>query len=242
MGGTDHEEAPAVEMAEDRVHLLPRLLRGTAGEILSRLSDDDPLRLFELGTRRARERFLLYDADRLYERLTARVGPGGSSCPGEGPGHRGRSPLELLRYVRRGGAILVTDLGEAAYRITTDHPECWPATVTATATATTAPLEIQVRRRGGLALQFRTLDGLPVQALPIELLSEEFATDVSAWIGEGSVTSRTGLVSDAKGEIRIERLPRGPYRCRWRSHEGKTLEERCEVLGGRLVTVPVVLP
>src|SRR5688572_3233148 len=73
MGGSDHEGALAVELVEDRVHLLPRMLRGGAGEILSRLSDNDPLRLYEFGTRRARERFLLYDADRLFHRLVARV-------------------------------------------------------------------------------------------------------------------------------------------------------------------------
>jgi hypothetical protein len=58
--------------------LLGRLLRGTAEEILARLSSDDPLRLYEFGSRRARERFFLFDADRLFERLVARVAYAGA--------------------------------------------------------------------------------------------------------------------------------------------------------------------
>ena len=91
-------------------------------------------------------------------------------------------------------------------------------------------------------LQFWTPDGLPVQAHPVELVSEEFAVDVGAWIDEGSVTSRTGLVSDAEGEVRIERLPRGPYRYRVQTRAGEGFEGRCEVLAGKLVSLPVVLP
>jgi hypothetical protein len=74
MGGQrDRSEAATVEKAEDRVHLMARVLRGDAGENLARLADGDPLRLFELGSRRAREAFLLFDADRLFERFAARV-------------------------------------------------------------------------------------------------------------------------------------------------------------------------
>lgn len=80
MGGPDQERAPTVERAEDRIHLLPRLLRGDASEILARLADGDPLRLYELGSRRAREAFLLFDADRLFERLAARVAYAGAEA------------------------------------------------------------------------------------------------------------------------------------------------------------------
>lgn len=76
----DRCEVATVEAAEDRVHLLPRLLRGDASEILSRLADGDPLRLYELASRRAREAFLLFDADRLFERLAARVAHAGAQA------------------------------------------------------------------------------------------------------------------------------------------------------------------
>lgn len=140
------------------------------------------------------------------------------------------------------GAILVSDLGEGSYRVLTEHPECWPAAANVTATASPAACEIQVRRRGGLVLQVRTPDGFPVRALPVELVSEEFGADVGAWIDEGTVTSRAGLVSDAKGEIRIERLPRGPYRYRVRTPAGEERVGRGEVLAGKLVSLPIVLP
>jgi hypothetical protein len=79
MGGQrDQCESATVETAENRIHLLPRLLRGDASEILSRLADGDPLRLLEFGTRRARERFFLYDADSVFERLAARVAYAGA--------------------------------------------------------------------------------------------------------------------------------------------------------------------
>lgn len=57
----------------DRFPMMERLFRGTVSEVLARLAADDPLRLYELGARRCRERYFLFDADLLFERLVARV-------------------------------------------------------------------------------------------------------------------------------------------------------------------------
>lgn len=140
------------------------------------------------------------------------------------------------------GAILASDLGEVSYRITTDHPDCWPTTAELLATPSPSPQEIQVRRRGALLLRLQAVDGSPLASAPVDLFSEEFGADVRSWIEAGAVRARTGLVTDSAGEMRVERLPRGPYRLRVRGSDERIREERCEVAAGQLTLVPVVLP
>lgn len=140
------------------------------------------------------------------------------------------------------GRVLATDLTEGVYHITTDHPDCWPTTIDASATPDPSPMAVQVRRRGSLVLQPRNPDGLPLSSCAIELTSIEFDADVASWLEEGLVSSRTGLVSDLGGEIRIERLPRGPYHWAVATSDGGKLEGTCEVLPGKLVQVPMVVP
>jgi hypothetical protein len=146
----------------------------------------------------------------------------------------------LLSHSDSSGRVLADNLSEGTYFVALDHPECWPVTVECRASNPPELQHVQVRRLGSLSLSLRTADGAPVPGRGIGLHSLEFDADVAVWIQEGRVPSKGGLVSDAKGEIRIQGLPRGAYRYRLGTTEGETLEGLCEVLPGTQVSVPLV--
>jgi len=152
------------------------------------------------------------------------------------------SRWSLLGYSDEAGRVRAGPLGEGRYTVSLAHAECWPVSLEVEARADPPPHAVQIRRRGSLALVLVNPEGVFLGGRPLELLSEEFETDVARWIEEGRVTSRIGLVSDAAGEIRIERLPRGPYLYRLPTSSGEVLEGRCEVQAGELARVVVIVP
>jgi hypothetical protein len=151
------------------------------------------------------------------------------------------SRWSVLGHSDDGGQLVADNLGEGAYVVALDHPDCWPVTLEAKASSTPSPQRVQIRRRGALSFALRSPEGSAHAGKTLELHSLEFDTDVTEWLGEGMVVSQTGLTSDSKGEIRIERLPRGPYRYRLATSAGDWIEGRCEVLPGALISVPVEL-
>ncbi|HEX6882308.1 MAG TPA: hypothetical protein VF530_02945 [Planctomycetota bacterium] len=152
------------------------------------------------------------------------------------------SRWSLLGYSDDAGCVRAGPLGEGRYTVSLVHPECWPVTFEVEARLDPPPHPVQVRRRGSLALVLVSPEGAFLGGRPLELVSQEFETDVAQWIVEGRVASTTGLVSNAAGELRIERLPRGPYRYRLLTSAGEVLEGRCEVPAGELARIVVVVP
>jgi hypothetical protein len=148
----------------------------------------------------------------------------------------------LLAHSDASGHLQADGLGAGRILVALDHPECWPVTVECRASNPAQPQRVQIRRLGALSLALRTPDGVAVPGRSLRLHSVEFDADVASWIQEGRVASKGGLVSDAKGEIRVQELPRGPYRYRLATSVGETLEGLCEVLPGTQVSVPIVVP
>jgi hypothetical protein len=62
--------------AADAQTVIRRLAGKPSAEILSRISNGDPLQLYPLGVRRLRETFYLLDPDRVFERALAEVAVG----------------------------------------------------------------------------------------------------------------------------------------------------------------------
>jgi hypothetical protein len=79
--GNLEEPIDKPEPEPDRVHLLPRLLRGTPPEVLGRLASDDPLRLQQQCAKIVKEGFYLVDPDRVFERALARIAVEGPPTP-----------------------------------------------------------------------------------------------------------------------------------------------------------------
>jgi hypothetical protein len=70
----------ALEGARERL-----FVGGDAAAILARISNEDPLRVYELGARRVRERFLFVDLERLHEVSLAFVARAAAVEPGSRP-------------------------------------------------------------------------------------------------------------------------------------------------------------
>ncbi len=140
------------------------------------------------------------------------------------------------------GRILGSGLSEGHYHILADHPDCWPVTIDVEASPDASPVDVQIRRLGGVHFEVRTARGLPVAGQEITLTSTEFKTDVGTWIEEERVSAEQGLVSGLDGEIRIERLPHGSYRWALSTPEGELLEGTVEVPAGDVLRFPLVLP
>lgn len=110
------------------------------------------------------------------------------------------------------GGVRYEPLGRGSYNIACRRGDCWPVVLDHDLGADEhAKREVQMRRLGDARIGVRSRDGLPVSAVEIELRSEEFGDSVAAWLAAGRVESATGLVSDRRGEILVEGLPRGRY-------------------------------
>jgi hypothetical protein len=79
---TEPAERPVAEETDDRVRaadarvMLQRLAGKPAADVLSRISNGDPLRLYPLCARHIRERCYVLDPDRVFERVLAIVAVG----------------------------------------------------------------------------------------------------------------------------------------------------------------------
>jgi hypothetical protein len=110
------------------------------------------------------------------------------------------------------GVVRYELLGEGQYRLSCRRADCWPTFVEEQLDAGEhATVPVQMRRLADLELTVLTRDGLPVSDLEVELRSGEFDTSVASWLADGLVESSGGLTTDVHGQVRIERLPRGPY-------------------------------
>ena len=147
----------------------------------------------------------------------------------------------VLGYSDDAGRVLAEQMGAGVYTVSLNHAECWPVTVECRASIPPELQRVQIRRLGSLGFTLSTPEGAVVRGLRLELHSIEFDTDVANWIQEKRVSSRSGLVSDAQGEIRVHGLPRGSYRYRVATSQGETVEGLCEVPPGALASVPIIV-
>lgn len=118
----------------------------------------------------------------------------------------------------------------------------WPSTFLVRATTIESPSIVQVRRIGSALLSSQR-GGLALAGVRIQVESEEFATTVDPWISSGAVTaSRPDCSTDLHGQVRLDGLPRGPYRWTVTLDDGTQVGGRFEVLPQRRVDVDVLIP
>lgn len=110
------------------------------------------------------------------------------------------------------GRVRYEALGEGTYRLACRRTDCWPALVDEElAHGEQARVQVQMRRLADLDFRLLSSDGLPVSGMPVEFTSLEFGLSIEEWIGEKRVRAPGGLMTDDKGAIRVEELPRGAY-------------------------------
>lgn len=103
-------------------------------------------------------------------------------------------------------------LGEGRYHYAFRRADCWPTVIDVDLEADKhVQKDVQMRRLANVRIVVRNRDGVPVSAIEVELHSKEFGEAVASWLARGQIDSPTGLVTDGKGEIRIDGLPRGGY-------------------------------
>ena len=110
------------------------------------------------------------------------------------------------------GLVRYEALGAGNYHLACHRADCWPTTVDEDLTnGEIARVRVQMRRLGDLEFTLFSPDGLPVSGVEVEFRSDEFDDSISDWLGAERVRAPGGLVTDQRGSIRIEGLPRGPY-------------------------------
>jgi hypothetical protein len=103
-------------------------------------------------------------------------------------------------------------LGDGRYLLACRRSDCWPVTVARDLSASEhASVPVQMRRLADLALVITTSAGLPVTGVAVELKPTDLEGDVARWVEEERVRAPSGLVTDVRGELRVEGLPRGTY-------------------------------
>jgi hypothetical protein len=96
-----------------------------------------------------------------------------------------------------------------------------------------ASIELPIRRRGNFEATIYGLGGAQVTGVPVELLSLEFDTPVSAWLEAGKLSSETArLTSDVQGRVFAKGIPRGAYRWSLAKPDGTTLSGEVQVPPG----------
>jgi len=118
----------------------------------------------------------------------------------------------------------------------------WPTDFIVTAAEAGSQITAQVRRRGSVVLHAKR-GGLALRGAALRVESEEFATSIEPWIRDGRVTaSDVRGVTDEQGRLRLDALPRGPYRWSVTLDDGATISGRFEVEPQRRVDVDVLVP
>lgn len=118
----------------------------------------------------------------------------------------------------------------------------WPTVFTVRAEMEPREHPVQVRRRGSVVLHVRR-GGLPLAGLTLGVESVEFATSASTWIADGAITaSHAGCVTDGQGRLRLDSLPRGPYRWSVTLDDGSQFGGNFEVEPQRRVDVDLSIP
>jgi hypothetical protein len=118
----------------------------------------------------------------------------------------------------------------------------WPTVFAMEAHDPPIEQEVQVRRRGSVVLHAKR-GGLALASVALAIESEEFATPVTTWIASGAITSSdSACVTDAQGSLRLDGLPRGPYRWSITLDDGAQVGGRFDVEPQRRVDVDLSVP
>jgi hypothetical protein len=132
------------------------------------------------------------------------------------------------------GKLSAGPFGAGSYTIVIDGQEYWPVECHVEIAESDQAREVQIRRRGGLALLVLAGAGLPLAGMQVNLRSREFEQDVREWVSEGRVGGEGGLTTDANGRVVLTRLPRGPYEWSFTDAEGNAWSGEVEVLPGQI--------
>jgi hypothetical protein len=133
-------------------------------------------------------------------------------------------------------------LGEGRYHFGLSGKECWPTELARDlAPGEQAFVPVAMRRLGDLEINVSRADGVPISSASLGLHAEDMASDVAAWIDARAVVAPTGLVTDGRGVVRIEGLPRGRYSWSLASAD-EPLAGSFELAPGQKNVVRVVLP
>ena len=121
-------------------------------------------------------------------------------------------PVRIPAFYRESdekGVVAWEHLAPGEFEVNLARPGFWEERRALTVGAAGTRATVELRRFGDLRLTIRNADGLAVSGLAIDLVDEASGTHVSDWIEAGRV--RGSLVTDSRGEVRVEGLPEGSY-------------------------------
>jgi hypothetical protein len=145
----------------------------------------------------------------------------------------------LLGHSDSEGQLLSDAWGQGEYPVWLDHPDYWPKKIVVHASSPANPTEVQIRRRGGILLQFEDEGGVPLAGLHLDLESLEYSTSVRVWLEEGAVVGT--LATDVNGQAHVDGLPHGAFSWRCSLSQLGLRTGVCEVPPGRIEPLRIVL-
>ena len=130
------------------------------------------------------------------------------------------------------GRARFAHLGPGRYEVVVDRSDCWRVAMAVDVAEGENARTVQMRRLGDVELEVVTEEGGPVGGLALGLRSLEFGDDVASWISDQRVRCEGGLVTDPRGRLRIDGLPRGRYACSFVGDDGAPQGSEFEVRPG----------
>ncbi len=141
------------------------------------------------------------------------------------------------------GLVSWPSLEPGTYLVRINEPAHWYLDGRVSTEDTHRPVPLRVYRHAMLELEVRNAEGVPVAGLPLELVSLDFSTSVTAWIADGRVlASDDALRTDAHGLLRLERLPEGSYEWSTRGPSGEEHRGTCAAASGPATRVGIRVP
>jgi hypothetical protein len=109
------------------------------------------------------------------------------------------------------GKATFKNVTEGEVLIHPDSTSIWSQTIMVS-TSTSPTLEtLEFRRIGALRVSVLDAYGEPAGGREVVITSDEFGASVAQWLANARVSSPTGLVTDASGQVVVEGLPNGSY-------------------------------
>ncbi len=144
--------------------------------------------------------------------------------------------LTASKSPNEAGQATFDDLAPGAYELKVTGLEHWPVSMQVSATEVGAQYSIEVRRVGGLELEFLRSDGTPAAGETVTLKHIPTGQYAADWTGPGQLLD-TSLITDATGKLNLPRLPHGEFR--WSCAAGTGL---VTVTAGEVTERRAILP
>jgi len=134
------------------------------------------------------------------------------------------------------GRLRIEGLCPGPYLLRVEGPGYWPLSRRLDAEPKATELAIEVRRTGGIAIEFMRADGTALASSPVELACLSLDESSTDWVARGLIAGAEGsLWTDPSGRLVLTGIPHGDYRWKAEGASGSLRVGAGETLDKRVV-------